>query len=99
MPHACFVQRGLLSPLSRVAELSRPNRNPDPDPFLNPNSNPNPNPNPDPPSLLTLTLTLTLTLSRPFAAAARRAGTDKVSPNRLGGHTYDRLYQAHCTEA
>jgi len=28
----------------------------------------------------------------PFAAAARRAGTDKVSPNRMGHH-YDRLYQ------
>ena len=24
VPHACFVQRGLLSPLSRAAELSRP---------------------------------------------------------------------------
>jgi hypothetical protein len=51
VPHACFVQRGLLSPLSRVAQISTP-----------------------------------------FAAAALRAGTDKVSPSRVGHH-YDRLYQ------
>ena len=51
VPHACFVQRGLLSPLSRVAQISTP-----------------------------------------FAAAALRAGTDKVSPSRIGHH-YDRLYQ------
>ena len=47
----CFVQRGLLSPLSRVAQMSTP-----------------------------------------FAAAALRAGTDKVSPSGVGHH-YDRLYQ------